>query len=216
MTPEFAPPSFNYHTNRRALSLDRFNVHRLPLYGGFSEAPGLELETHRSRVRDLNHSATAATNKCVKKVQQLLFSRTSFNCARHSPADKHVQLLYKANNMSPDLSLIEHIWDGLVSNPGEDMDVCKCIVPSRHGGTLKSRRAASPLVRLMEWEERWEVPDHPQDVLPQNWGETELNRFVTPAAIAKKSWSWTGQCPPVGAVWKFEAEGASSAIVLVT
>ncbi|GFW40320.1 uncharacterized protein TNCV_1018781 [Trichonephila clavipes] len=39
---------------------------------------------------------------------------------------------------------------GLRSNPGEDMDVCKCIVPSRHGGSLNSRRAASPLVRLME------------------------------------------------------------------
>ncbi|GFV70655.1 uncharacterized protein TNCV_3842341 [Trichonephila clavipes] len=43
---------------------------------------------------------------------------------------------------------------GLGSNPGEDMDVCKCIVPSRHGGTLNSRRAASPLVRLVEREER--------------------------------------------------------------
>ncbi|GFU73113.1 uncharacterized protein TNCV_1354041 [Trichonephila clavipes] len=42
----------------------------------------------------------------------------------------------------------------LGSNPGEDMDVRKCIVPSRHGGTLNSRRAASPLVRLVEGEER--------------------------------------------------------------
>ncbi|GFW37067.1 uncharacterized protein TNCV_5019651 [Trichonephila clavipes] len=59
------------------------------------------------------------------------------------------------------------------------MDVYKCIVPSRHGGTLNSHRAASPLVRLVEGEERWEEPDHPQVVLPQNWGETELNRSVT-------------------------------------
>ncbi|GFU62805.1 hypothetical protein TNCV_4278891 [Trichonephila clavipes] len=29
---------------------------------------------------------------------------------------------------------------GLGSNPEEDMDVCKCTVPSRHGGTLNSRR----------------------------------------------------------------------------
>ncbi|GFV93952.1 hypothetical protein TNCV_3573051 [Trichonephila clavipes] len=36
---------------------------------------------------------------------------------------------------------------GLGSNPGEDMDVCKCIGTSRHGDTLNSRRAASPLVR---------------------------------------------------------------------
>ncbi|GFU77225.1 hypothetical protein TNCV_4126021 [Trichonephila clavipes] len=34
------------------------------------------------------------------------------------------------------------------------MDVCKCIVPWRHGGTLNSRRAASPLVWLVERVER--------------------------------------------------------------
>ncbi|GFS70436.1 f-box only protein 38 [Trichonephila clavipes] len=32
------------------------------------------------------------------------------------------------------------------------MHVCKCIVPSRHGGTLNSRRATSPLVRLVDGE----------------------------------------------------------------
>ncbi|GFW46001.1 hypothetical protein TNCV_3276191 [Trichonephila clavipes] len=34
-------------------------------------------------------------------------------------------------------------------------------VPLRHGGTLNSRRAASPLMRLVEGEERWEAPDSP-------------------------------------------------------
>ncbi|GFW48616.1 hypothetical protein TNCV_4241971 [Trichonephila clavipes] len=43
---------------------------------------------------------------------------------------------------------------GLGSNPGEGMHVCQCIVPSRHGGTLNSRRATSPLVWLVEGEER--------------------------------------------------------------
>ncbi|GFV68674.1 uncharacterized protein TNCV_3001331 [Trichonephila clavipes] len=33
------------------------------------------------------------------------------------------------------------------------MNVCKCIVLLRHGGTLNSRRAAGPLVRLVEGEE---------------------------------------------------------------
>ncbi|GFV43229.1 hypothetical protein TNCV_2049101 [Trichonephila clavipes] len=37
------------------------------------------------------------------------------------------------------------------------MDVCKCIAPSRHGGTINSRRAASPLVWLVEGEKRWEA-----------------------------------------------------------
>ncbi|GFS85597.1 uncharacterized protein TNCV_2794351 [Trichonephila clavipes] len=59
------------------------------------------------------------------------------------------------------------------------MDVRKCIVPSRHGGTLTSRRAASLLVRLVEGEKRRQAPDHPQGVLPQNWGGTELNRSAT-------------------------------------
>ncbi|GFV84349.1 uncharacterized protein TNCV_2043971 [Trichonephila clavipes] len=58
------------------------------------------------------------------------------------------------------------------------MDVCKCIVPLRPGGTLNSRRAASPLVWLLE-EVRWEASDHPQSVLPLNWDETEPNRTVT-------------------------------------
>ncbi|GFX70596.1 cullin-4A [Trichonephila clavipes] len=66
---------------------------------------------------------------------------------------------------------------GLGLNPGEDMDICECIVPLRLGGTLNSRCAASPLVRL--GEERWEAPDHPQGVLFLNWVETELNRSVT-------------------------------------
>ncbi|GFV09695.1 POU domain protein, partial [Trichonephila clavipes] len=38
----------------------------------------------------------------------------------------------------------------LGSNPGEDIDVCKCIVPSRQEGTLNSRRAESPLVWSVE------------------------------------------------------------------
>ncbi|GFW22483.1 uncharacterized protein TNCV_2170171 [Trichonephila clavipes] len=56
------------------------------------------------------------------------------------------------------------------------MDVCKCIVPAWQGVILNSHRAASPLV---EGEERWEASDHPQSVLPQNWGGIEPNRTVT-------------------------------------
>ncbi|GFW19897.1 hypothetical protein TNCV_3562001 [Trichonephila clavipes] len=70
---------------------------------------------------------------------------------------------------------------GLGSNPGEDMDVCKCIVPLRHGGTLNSRRAASPLVWLVEgsmpklgrW--RWVVS---QSIVPSG-DFAELIRTVT-------------------------------------
>ncbi|GFW24576.1 uncharacterized protein TNCV_2404411 [Trichonephila clavipes] len=48
------------------------------------------------------------------------------------------------------------------------------------------RRAASPLARLVE-EERWEAPDHPQVVLPPNWGGTEQNRTVTCMVLKAKA-----------------------------
>ncbi|GFU60183.1 uncharacterized protein TNCV_4248881 [Trichonephila clavipes] len=67
----------------------------------------------------------------------------------------------------------------LGSNPGEDINVCKCIVPSWQGDAINILRVGSPLVMLVEGKERWETPDHPQCILPQNWGETELNRSVT-------------------------------------
>ncbi|GFV02949.1 hypothetical protein TNCV_2744121 [Trichonephila clavipes] len=43
---------------------------------------------------------------------------------------------------------------GLGSNLAEDMDVCRCTVPSRLEGSLNSRRGASPLVRLVEGKRR--------------------------------------------------------------
>ncbi|GFW08568.1 uncharacterized protein TNCV_2775901 [Trichonephila clavipes] len=46
-------------------------------------------------------------------------------------------------------------------------------------GTLNSRRTASPLVWLVEGEERWEASDHPQSVFPLNWGGTKPNRTMT-------------------------------------
>ncbi|GFW49385.1 uncharacterized protein TNCV_3058921 [Trichonephila clavipes] len=64
------------------------------------------------------------------------------------------------------------------SNPGEDMDACKCIVSSQHGGTINSRRATSSFVWLVEGEERWEAPG-PQGFFPINWGGTEQKRTVT-------------------------------------
>ncbi|GFV58163.1 hypothetical protein TNCV_687701 [Trichonephila clavipes] len=51
-------------------------------------------------------------------------------------------------------------------------------VKFQHGGTLNSRRAASPLVRLADGEERREALD-PQDVFSLNWDGIELNRTVT-------------------------------------
>ncbi|GFS83267.1 hypothetical protein TNCV_600161 [Trichonephila clavipes] len=58
------------------------------------------------------------------------------------------------------LALLHGASVGLGSNTGEDMGVCERIVPLQHGGTLNSRRAASPLVCLVEGVERWEASDH--------------------------------------------------------
>ncbi|GFU24569.1 uncharacterized protein TNCV_2265141 [Trichonephila clavipes] len=84
---------------------------------------------------------------------------------------------------SPDLNLIEHVSDYLDKYVGlarkSDKAPSQCIVPLRHGGTLNSRRAASPLAWLVEREERWPVHQPPQDFLSQNWGGAEQNRAVT-------------------------------------
>ncbi|GFU13539.1 hypothetical protein TNCV_938251 [Trichonephila clavipes] len=57
----------------------------------------------------------------------------------------------------------------------EQVQMClvACNVPLRHKGILNSRRSTSLLVRLVEGEEKWEIPDNPQGDLPQNWGGTE-------------------------------------------
>ncbi|GFT19932.1 cullin-4A [Trichonephila clavipes] len=74
---------------------------------------------------------------------------------------------------------------GLGAYPGEGMDICKCIVPFRHGGTLNSRRAVSPLRWLVE--ERWKVHIQPQGFLPLNWGGIEQNRTVICMVLKAKA-----------------------------
>ncbi|GFX01724.1 hypothetical protein TNCV_4280041 [Trichonephila clavipes] len=46
-------------------------------------------------------------------------------------------------------------------------------------GYFKQPSSRKSLMKLVEGEERREPPDQPQRVLPQSWGETELNRPVT-------------------------------------
>ncbi|GFV54359.1 uncharacterized protein TNCV_4585891 [Trichonephila clavipes] len=75
--------------------------------------------------------------------------------------DKHLSQKFSRRAMMY-YSCLYSALGGLGSNPGEDMDVCKCIVPLQHGGTPNSYRAASPLVWLLEGEERWEAPVHPR------------------------------------------------------
>ncbi|GFY17061.1 hypothetical protein TNCV_1088371 [Trichonephila clavipes] len=48
-------------------------------------------------------------------------------------------------------------------------------------------QAASPLVWLMEGEEKWEASDHTQSVFLQNWGGTEQNYTVTCMVLKAKA-----------------------------
>ncbi|GFW82408.1 uncharacterized protein TNCV_3818881 [Trichonephila clavipes] len=55
-------------------------------------------------------------------------------------------------------------------------------MPECHG-----HRAANLLVRLVEGEERWEAQDHPQGVLPHNWGGMEPNHTITCLVLKAKT-----------------------------
>ncbi|GFX26537.1 hypothetical protein TNCV_4535491 [Trichonephila clavipes] len=67
------------------------------------------------------------------------------------------------------------------------MDVCKLILPLQDGGTLNSRRAASPLVKL---EEKWVAPTTPR-VSSLRVG-VEPSQIVLSAAWNSKLWLTTG------------------------
>ncbi|GFV31291.1 hypothetical protein TNCV_2281701, partial [Trichonephila clavipes] len=41
--------------------------------------------------------------------------------------------------------------------------------------------------RLVEGEQRWEAPDNPHGVFPQNWGGTEQNRAATCMGLKAKA-----------------------------
>ncbi|GFX22982.1 hypothetical protein TNCV_2086901 [Trichonephila clavipes] len=66
----------------------------------------------------------------------------------------------------------------LGSNLAKDMDVCKCIVSSRHEDTLNTRRAASPLVWLVEEEERWQAFGHSEGFSTKQ-GSSEISSTST-------------------------------------
>ncbi|GFX13971.1 hypothetical protein TNCV_611771 [Trichonephila clavipes] len=68
---------------------------------------------------------------------------------------------------------------GLGSNLGKGMNVCQCIVPVRHEGTLNIHRATSPLVRLVEGKEKWEAPS-------TNYQDRGLSQIVPSSAWCSK------------------------------
>ncbi|GFW64149.1 hypothetical protein TNCV_708541 [Trichonephila clavipes] len=61
---------------------------------------------------------------------------------QENPPSRRPIILPRSNSW---LATLTDVLLDLGLNPGEEMAVCNCIVPSSHGGTLNSRRAASPL-----------------------------------------------------------------------
>ncbi|GFV03543.1 uncharacterized protein TNCV_5060841 [Trichonephila clavipes] len=61
------------------------------------------------------------------------------------------------------------------------------MVPSGQGDTQNSRRSASPLLRLVEEEVRWEVPDHLSVFFLKIGGGTEKKRAVTCMVLKAKT-----------------------------
>ncbi|GFT21332.1 hypothetical protein TNCV_3816181 [Trichonephila clavipes] len=79
---------------------------------------------------------------------------------------------------------------GLGSNPEEDMGVCFCIVPSRHGGTLNSSRAASPIVRLVEKEARvyWGQNGNSFQPTREEKRDIQLRNLLNSRSLANAGW----------------------------
>ncbi|GFT17886.1 uncharacterized protein TNCV_4910591 [Trichonephila clavipes] len=74
---------------------------------------------------------------------------------------------------------------GLGSSPEEGMDVCKCIAPLRHVGTLNKHRLVPQVLSFVLFGGRGrEVGGHLP--LPQNWGGMEKNRTVTCMVLKAK------------------------------
>ncbi|GFY29530.1 hypothetical protein TNCV_2627001 [Trichonephila clavipes] len=92
-------------------------------------------------------------------------------------ASSYAQTKSNCKDDSLNESIVFEKARGLGSNFGEDMNVCKCTVPSRHGGTQNSRRAASPLVRLVTGEERREAPDPPLGCSPSKLGWIQAKSY---------------------------------------
>ncbi|GFW69896.1 hypothetical protein TNCV_1403491 [Trichonephila clavipes] len=74
-------------------------------------------------------------------------------------------------------------------------------LPLRHGGTLNNRRAASPLVWLVEGVERWDAPGHPQVSSLKIGVETSQIVLSPPDR------------PSLVQMWKPQAKGAVHALV---
>ncbi|GFY15400.1 RNA-directed DNA polymerase from mobile element jockey [Trichonephila clavipes] len=96
----------------------------------------------------------------VKYLGLHIDSRLTFKKHIDYLADKFRGRIHSAISLIGRRSPLSLENKGLGTNPGKDMDVCKCIVLSWQGDTINSRRAASPLVKLVEGEESFKKVLH--------------------------------------------------------
>ncbi|GFU58743.1 uncharacterized protein TNCV_932831 [Trichonephila clavipes] len=113
---------------------------------------------HTFLLKDVNGTYPFDIEAECTEIHQL---NTSMQCLFAMTAEDCVEIIeyldynyYIFCNLTLDRIALGTTTLNLGTNPGEDMDVCKYIVPLQLGNTLNSLRAASPLVRLVEREER--------------------------------------------------------------
>ncbi|GFX62678.1 vacuolar protein sorting-associated protein 13C [Trichonephila clavipes] len=124
-----------------------------------------------NKTSDISPDAESGPEESVRKLEVFLY--TSTDVRKESSFTFIMEgLVLTLYTDAEDMWLVTltGVPYGLGSNPGEGMDVCKCIMPSRHGSILNSRGAASLFVWLVEGVEMWETLDPSQDILPTKLG----------------------------------------------
>ncbi|GFT41905.1 uncharacterized protein TNCV_1667551 [Trichonephila clavipes] len=140
--PNSDPNSFFSITTRTEGSVERFFCHSF-----------LHLERDAFRLASADQTMAREKNGNVMQFNSTRIT-DGINCLQERKSKLYVYVAHPVKW----LTTLTAVPLGLGSNPGEDMDVCKCIMPSWQRVFVNSRRAASPLVRLVEGEERWEAP----------------------------------------------------------
>ncbi|GFW75720.1 uncharacterized protein TNCV_4429031 [Trichonephila clavipes] len=198
-TPELSSPSPKDHTastggqytsislaciipsSRRIFSGTRAAIHdtygheqdRLKAWANWSETQGLG---HNGGLVSFSHQPYLGR-----------VTRTTLELAPHSP-NLHFTPIGGLSTMTDSMYIKPSTRRSSVASgfePKTQQRRARCLCGM--GGTLNSRRAASPLVCLVEGEERWEAPGHPQGFRSKNWGGTEQNLSATCMVLKAKA-----------------------------
>ncbi|GFT84045.1 paramyosin [Trichonephila clavipes] len=137
--------------------------------------------------------ATRRIHEMDLEIKRLETEREELSAAYREAESLRKQEEAKAQRLAQEIAQLRHDYEKRLAAKEEELEALRSVPKSEREnflffvgdicgkkawGTLKSRQAASPFVRLAEGEEKWEAPDHLQGVLPLNWRENEPNRFV--------------------------------------